>query len=190
MHFVDELAQSVECFVSDVASHSLQGFHFIENDDQFNISGTKVLSRSWRYQSPAEFANTRSFTISLVARFVDSYSSVLYFSERLSIRGNGGPRWEYNERWLGTPVREEISERTPVEIIQRGIVIGTIGLVAAPPPWFPDDEHGPDRFVERISPTLHGHDSFDRPTHYGVTYSYRFFMPTVPDTRPNFWIPN
>jgi hypothetical protein len=163
--------------------------HMIRNDDEFNISGNKVLSRSWLYQTPTEFANTRSFSISLGARYLESYSSILFFSERIGLRGTGGPSWQYKTRWTGPPIREQVTERTPVIITQTGVVVGTTGVVQAPAPWWPADEMQEHRYIERVSPRLHGHPDFNKRTHFELRYSYLFQMASVPGTQPRFWIP-
>jgi len=163
--------------------------HLIRNDDDFNISGNKVLSRSWLYQTPTEFANTRSFAISLGARYLESYSPILFFSERIGIRGTGGPAWQYRARFTGLPIREEVAERTPVTVTQRGRVVGTTEMISPPPPWFPDSEMQEHRYIERVSPRLHGHPDFNKATHYELLYSYVFQMAQVPGTQPNYWIP-
>jgi hypothetical protein len=163
--------------------------HFVYNNDVNNLSGNKVISRSWQYLSAAEFANTRSFQITVGARFVESYSEILYFKERLSLTGNGGPSWDYRARWRGAPIREEVSEKTPVTIVQAGTVFTLSSSPSPPDPWFPGSEQGEFRFVERIGGDIHGHPSFERATHYGLRYQYVFKMSNVPSTRPNFWIP-
>jgi hypothetical protein len=163
--------------------------HYMETDHVDNLSGNKVLSRSWDYQSPAEFANTRSFQIRLGAKIFSSYSSILYFQETVSQRGTGGPRWNYQERWQGIPIREDITQRTAVEIYQRGIVVGANSFVQPPPPWWPDDEQQEFRYIERVSPRLHGHPSFAKATHHTVRYSYKFMMAVSPNQNPNIWYP-
>lgn len=163
--------------------------HYLYNDAPFNLSGNKVLGRSWTYQTPAEFANTRSYSISLGARVLESYSQILYFKETIRLVGNGGAKWDYRTRWQGAPIRENISQQTPVHVIQRGTVITTTGIITAPAPWWPDDEVGEDRVIERIGPDQHGHLSFSRATHYGLEYSYHFRMATSPAQQPSIWYP-
>lgn len=163
--------------------------HVLETNHTANLSGNKVISTSWDHQTPAEFANTRSFTISLGARLLSSVSSVMYFREVVSQRGTGGPRWTFRERWQGIPIREDISENTPVYLTQRGVVVGTSSSIAPPPPWWPTDELEEFREVERVSPRHHGHPGFDRPTHYVVQYAYYFARATSPNQNPNVWYP-
>lgn len=161
--------------------------HYLATNATNNLSGNRVISRSWDHRSPAEFANTRSFSITLGARLLESYSSILYFHETVSQRGTGGPRWTYRERWSGTPIREDITEKTPVELIQRGIVVGTTSSIAPPGPWWPDDELQEFRLIVRESPRIHGHLSFSRATHYVTRYTYRFLRATTPNQAPNVW---
>lgn len=163
--------------------------HYLETDDPDNLTGNKVLSRSWDYQSPAEFANTRSYSIRLGARIFSSYSSILYFQETVSQRGTGGPRWTYRERFQGVPIRENITQRTAVELVQSGVVVGANSFVQPPDPWWPADEQQEFRYIQRISPKLHGHPSFTRATHHTVRYAYRFLRAVSPNQSPNTWYP-
>jgi hypothetical protein len=163
--------------------------HYLETDDPDNLTGNKVLSRSWDYQSPAEFANTRSYSIRLGAKIFSSYSSVLYFAESVTQHGTGGPGWTYRERFQGVPIKEFIQERTPVRLVQSGVIVGANSFVQPPDPWWPDDEMQWLRYVERVSPRLHGHPSFDRATHHTVKYAYTFMRATSPSQNPNVWYP-
>jgi hypothetical protein len=163
--------------------------HYLETDDPDNITGNKVLSRSWDYQSPAEFANTRSYGIRLGAKIFSSYSSILYFQETVKQFGTGGPRWTYRERWQGDPIREDITQQTAVQLVQSGIVVGANSFVLPPDPWWPDDEQLNLRYIERISPRLHGHPDFDRATHHTVRYAYTFLRAVSPSQDPNVWKP-
>lgn len=164
--------------------------HFIENDDAFNLSGNKVIARSWLYESAAEFANTRSYQISLGARILESYSEILFFQEEIALYGNGGPSWSYRSNWTGPPTREEVAEQTPVVVRQSGKLITLSGPAIAPAPWFDEEfELGERRVINRIGATLHGYNQYNRPTHFGLQYEYYFMMPTVPGQQPSFWVP-
>lgn len=161
--------------------------HWVESDNTFNLTGNRVLARSWRYDSQAELANTRSFSITLGCRILANFSSVLYFQETVSQVGTGGPRWTFRERFQGIPIRKDITERTPVLLTQRGIIIGATASISPPQPWWPSDEQEDQRIIERVSPRLHGHPSFGKFTHYGVKYAYQFARAESPNQSPNTW---
>ena len=161
--------------------------HFIENDGEFNLSGNRVLSRSWDHRGPNEYANTRSFSMTIGCTIQDSYSQIVQFREQIAMRGTGGERWTYRPRWTGEPIRESIHEQTPVELFQEGFIVGLNFLPEPPDPWWPDEEVKPDRFIQRISPRFHGHIDFDRGTHYGLRYRYRFLRATTDEQEPREW---
>jgi hypothetical protein len=161
--------------------------HYYATDDQFNLSGNRVTSRSWAYKTPAEYANTRSFSITLGARYLDEYSSVLYFHEVVRQLGTGGPKWTYKETWNSLPYREDIHTYTSVRLVQEGMIVGSTFSVAPPPPWWPEDEHQDQRLIVRESPRLHGHLSFAKATHYVTRYRYVFERAASPNQNPNIW---
>jgi hypothetical protein len=161
--------------------------HLYINDDPFNLSGNRVTSRSWTYKSPAEYANTRSYSITLAARYLDEYSQVLFFTERVSQVGTGGPSWQFKQTWNTLPVKEVIHQYTKVRLIQEGMIIGSTLSIQPPPPWWPDDEHEDERMIVRESPRLHGHLSFAKPTHFVTRYRYVFERAISPNRSPHIW---
>lgn len=161
--------------------------HYIETNAAGNLSGNRVVSASWDYQTPAEYANTRTFQIELEAIILQSYSNILTFKETVSEFGTGGPDWTYQARWQGYPVREEISQYTPVHLVQRGFVVGLTSHPQPPLPYWPDDEHRPSRVITRMSPIVLGHPSNARAVQYPVSYEYHFRRATATNPTPGIW---
>jgi hypothetical protein len=165
----------------------LPSAHHILNDDPNNMSGNRVLSRSWARRGANEWVNTRSFTITLGATIQESYSTIVAYRETVGQRGTGGEHWTYVPRWQGAPVRTSIHQQTPVELFQEGWIVGLNALPALPPPYWADDEQQRDRYIARFSPRFHGHLDFDRGTHYGLKYRYRFLRAVAPNQEPTSW---
>lgn len=161
--------------------------HYIETNNQFNLSGNRVVSASWDYQTPAEYANTRTFSIELEAIILQSYSNILEFHETVSEIGNGGADWTYQTRWQGYPVRENLSQYTPVYLVQRGVVVGLTSHPQPPAPWWPNDEHGPSRVITRHSPKVLGHPSNSKTVHYATEYKYEFRRAVPTNPTPGVW---
>ena len=161
--------------------------HYVNTNDVNNLSGNKIVSASWDYESPAEYANTRTFTIELEAIIKQSYSNILAFHETVSEHGDGGADWTFRTRWQGLPIREEISQYTPVELVQEGMVVGLSSHPMPPAPWWPADMYGPGKIVRRKTPMILGHPSAARAVYYATYYRYVFFRATATNPTPGIW---
>lgn len=148
--------------------------HRLINDDPYNLSGNHIINFSWDNRYPTEFANTRSFSVSIGARFLQSYSNILYFHETTQRIGDGGPMWRMYNRWDGLPVKEFITNQSKVYHVQRGIVIGLFTWPLPPEPYWPDEEQTWRRSITQASPKFHGDLAFSKGTHYALSYAYFF----------------
>ena len=161
--------------------------HYIETNAAANLSGNRIVSATWDYQSAAEFANTRTFEIELEAIILQSYSNILEFHETVSEFGDGGTEWTYRPRWSGYPVRENIHQYTPVKLVQKGHIVGLLSHPMPPAPWWPSDEHGPDRIITRSTPSIFGHPSNSKAVGYRTDYQYVFFRAVPTNPTPGVW---
>lgn len=161
--------------------------HSMLNSDDDNLSGNRILYRSWDNVLPTEMANTRSFSVAIEAIYRQSYSEVLHFSETTSKIGTGGPMWRLYPTWTGVPVKEEITDQTPVIHRTSGKIVALSGFLSPPAPYWPDEEQQWRRTITYHSPTMHGDPSKDL-THYVTTYSYSFLrLGPDPMTSFNTW---
>lgn len=162
--------------------------HRIINSDPYNLSGTKIVHRSWDNVYPTEFANTRSFSVTVESLYLSYYNEIVYFSETTQKIGTGGEVWRLYNLWDGTPVRETIFNTSKVIHVTRGTIVGLTTWPTPPPPLWPLEEQLWRRQIIYASPRYHGDLGFTKGTHYAVNYAY-FFERSGPDatTRTNTW---
>jgi hypothetical protein len=162
--------------------------HRIVNADPFNLSGTKIVHRSWDNVYPTEYANTRSFSVTVQSLYLSEYNDVVYFHETTQKIGTGGEVWRLYNQWDGTPVRETVFNTSKVIHVTRGTIVGLYTWPTPPPPLWPLEEQEWKRQIVYGSPKHHGDLSFLKGTHYAVSYAY-FFERNGPDaTSPyNTW---
>lgn len=160
--------------------------HYLRNDSPFNLSGNKVLRRSWLYQTPTEFANTRSYNVTVGARFRESYSSIISMRETVAFYGTGGPDWVYRETWQTPPERDDLSLFTIVHVVQTGSKVTLDPFPLPNFPLFPNEERQRMRVIQRMSPSNHG-SNLGRFTHYAVSWTYHMFLPLVPQNYPSVY---
>lgn len=160
--------------------------HYMRNDSDFNLSGNKVLRRGWLYQTPTEFANTRTYNVTVGARYRESYSSIVSMRETVAFYGTGGPDWVYRETWQTAPQRDDLNQHTVVHVVQTGTKITLDPFPLPNPPMFPDEERQKMRVVQRISPNNHG-SNLGRFTHFGVSWTYHMYLALVPQRYPSVY---
>lgn len=115
-----------------------------------------------------EYANRRTYYI--VLRGEKRYGSGLYaWTERLSIRGTGGPKWRYMPSMTGPPVAQILQQQTPFYYVQQGMAIGRYARPAPPSPIFPTIEHADMREVTFTTPEEIRVGGADK---YGVSWRY------------------
>lgn len=148
--------------------------HSFNSNDLYNLSGNRIVHRSWDNILPSEYANTRSFTVVIEALFQENYSEILYFSETTERIGDGGPVWRLYNSWTNTPIKEQIFSNSKVYHIQRGTIIGLNTWPLTPSPYWPSDEQTWRRKIATTSPKFHGDLAFLKGTHYAKQYTYFF----------------
>jgi hypothetical protein len=162
--------------------------HYIRHDAASNLTGNKVLRRSWLHREPTEFANTRSYNVTVGARFRESYSSIIDFKEAVTFRGDGGPDWVYRTKWQGNPRRDDLTEKTVVHVIQTGYHVNLFPLPLVNPPLFPEYVLGKQTIITRTTPKSHGSNLSGRYSHYAVQWVYHMYLDNVTIYQPpNFY---
>lgn len=164
--------------------------HKMTSNDQFNLSGNRVVYRSWDHQTDTEFANTRSFSIGIQALFRASEGSLLGWSESTEKTGTGGPIREVRNTWRGQPYMYTVARQSKVTHVQQGTIITLDGWASPPEPYWPNEELEHLRVIQQSSPRFWGQPDYSRPTHYVLRYKY-IFQRLGPDalTPNSYYIP-
>lgn len=157
--------------------------HAILNDAENNLTGTRILHRSWPRGDPGEYATFRHFAITFGAVFRELDSQITRFREEVRVAGTAGPRIRVTTTLTGPPRAYRLARRTPVTIVQSGFIMGFDGVPdgALPGPLYPALELVEQRRIERISGTFRGRQTTER----GLSYSYTMLSPESVNPIPN-----
>lgn len=161
--------------------------HYLRTDSDLNLTGNRVLYRSWLHKSAAEFANTRTFNVRIGADFMDSTTPLVSYYERVDFMGNGGREWDFVPRWTGDPEYVETAEKTPIRAVQSGSLQSLSPYPDPPAPLWPEYERGSRSRTGRKSPLYHGNPVVRQYTHYTVSWVYYFTFPEPQYKDPTDW---
>lgn len=156
--------------------------HLLDNDDVFNISGTRVLQRSFPEGGGDEYNTARTFSATIQALYDDADSHLLEWQESLEFTGTTGPTFEWRPGWFA-PYREQTSEQSIQYIIQRGSALGYGAYVIEPPPLFPAYEHVERRNVKYGTPAFMGRQFRNFPTEWVYYFSSNTPLSGTPTLR-------
>lgn len=159
--------------------------HFLDNAAANNISGVRVLYRSWPRGEGDEYATVRTFYIILGALFDEADSQIYAYREEIDIIGTAATHWQWVENQTGAPEYQRIFNLTRQKIIQYGSIVGvsTWILGNVPPPLFPNWEHGDQRVQKYEYPKWHGNAY----RLYGYRWTYHMEAPTGQVAIPNLY---
>lgn len=143
--------------------------HGLDNDSPFNVTGVKVIDRSWPKGGAEELANMRTFKVTLEATFADNESQLLQWEETLQFIGTGGPAFDVIRTFNG-PYKQLTALATEQRIIQYGSAVGYTAYVEPPPPLFPEDEHLDRRVITPGTGKQRGRLA----TFYPISWQYHF----------------
>lgn len=137
-------------------------------------SGVKIISGpDFPDSSGGEYANKRSYEISVEADFVTSgVSNIVSWSETLSFSG-GGPLEVYVTVLRGPPQKQRLAQTTPYRVIQQGNAVGLLRAPSIPKPLFPGAQM---RLPEITETTPEFKDG--KVQNFAISWSYEFQSPT------------
>ena len=142
--------------------------HFIQSSA--TLGGTRVAAFEWlKDQNDGQYATGRSYRIVIEA---DLPSNVIYqeFTESITVRGTGGPRFVLLETLAGPPQKQIVSLRTIVRATQTGRAVGFRTYPTYPVPLWPQHEKLDRRRQDKSSPsTFHG-----ARINWPISWSYEF----------------
>lgn len=124
--------------------------HYMQSSQggPIRISGPR-----WEGDSGDQYASGRSFSATIEQDIpVGNTVELVDYSETVSIRGNGGPRYGLREYDSGPPEIMEISEQTGVTITQSGFAVGATNWPAANGPLDGYDVQGNSAAVTYEAP--------------------------------------
>lgn len=164
--------------------------HYMRSDDPLNLTGNIVKSFSWDNVEDSEFANVRSYTIVIEAKYETSYNSLLDLSETITVQGVNEPYWDVNSVYQGAqPVYYGTNQfGGPVIVTQEGFMVSKdIPGFAVPGPWFPEFENKKARIISSTSGRPWGGPHNTLSFGYRRTWHYQMKIPVVANPTPNSW---
>lgn len=145
-----------------------------------SINGIQIESFAYTQQDGAEHATHQSCTLTLSAEYPYANAGELVeYREEITVQGNGGPTFAIVPTLEGPPHRYQLTDQSPVVIVQTGSAVALYGYPFVNSPIFPEYEQGTARAIKRGSPEWDGR-SF---TNFPVAWGYTFIlgsMPSVP----------
>lgn len=156
--------------------------HGLENDSPFNLTGVRVIERSWPKGGVEELANMRTFQVTLEAEYADNETQLLEWSETLEYFGNTGPRFEVVDTYFG-PYTNLQCLRTAQRIVQSGYALGFTANVLPPGPFAPALEHSDRRYVKLGSGIQQGRIACYFPTWWTYYHTSGASLEAIPITR-------
>lgn len=156
--------------------------HGLENDNPFNMTGVRVIERSWPKGGAEELANMRTFQVTLEAEYADDETQLLEWTETLEYFGNTGPRFEVVDTYFG-PRSNPLCLRTAQRIVQSGHALGFTANVLPPGSFAPALEHVDRRYVKFGSGQQQGKLACYFPTWWTYYHSTAISQDSFPTTR-------
>lgn len=159
--------------------------HYLNNAAPNNISGNRVLYRSWNRGDGDEYATVRTFYIVIGAMFDEADSGLYAYREEIQIHGTGGPSWEWVEGQTVAPTQQAVFGLTRQVIDQYGSIVGvnTWPIGNVPPPLFPAWEQPHKRVQKYEYPKWFGNQY----RLFGYQWSYHMESPAGQVAIPNLY---
>ncbi len=159
------------------------------------IGGIRMTRFNYALAEAAELSTYVRYEIDLEAEFggigiigggTAGQSTVLTWSETLSVRGNGGPRFTYRENRNGPPQKQIVSRRTPVFATQRGEAVGLYDYPSPSQPIWPQHLSGPDTGLQKTSASSVGGQGYSQQRReYRISWAYQFQLPGQLTSNPS-----
>lgn len=135
-----------------------------------------VLIRALAYPvgDGAEYTTFRRFEIEAEADYslnITGGQAVVSFNQVISQTGTGGPRYATIETRNGPPVRQIVSQRTPIIVTQSGSATGLQRYPTPPAPLYPRYEDVTDR---QFSQSTAANKGQNRESELSIQWAYKF----------------
>ena len=143
--------------------------HYLKNYG--SIGGVRIKNLSWPKGDGAEYVTFRTYQIEAFAEYLFSAGAVeTSWQETVTVIGTGGPRFVVREVRNGPPVRQQVSDATPVRATQSGSATGYGAYPLPPPPLWPQWEVEAARSVTN--------QQNKKSLVYQTNWAYQFESPT------------
>lgn len=144
--------------------------HSFANTDSRNVSGNRVVYRSWDGIDPVEYATIRTYEIVVEAVMAQPESNLVYLTERITYIGTGGLVWSADNTQYG-PQATVLYPSSWRHVLQDGYAVYYTGPATPNGPIFPENfEHLEQRRIVPMEPQFRGQGY----THYGISWHYSF----------------
>lgn len=110
--------------------------------------------------------------------------AVLTWTESITVRGTGGPRFVLRENRNGKPQKQIVSQFTPVTATQRGEAVGLYKYPTASKPVWPQHLLEPENEATRTSSSMSGSNKTQE-REFRLTWHYQFWAAGPLTANPN-----
>lgn len=167
--FITAFDQNYQDFVL-VDNSGVETPHTFRNSDPRNVSGNRVIQRSWDGQDPVEYALVRTADVVVQAIMAQPESGLIYLTESLTTIGTGGMVWSADNTQNG-PQATVLYPSSWRHVVQQGHAIYYFGPATENGPLFPlNFEHQERRRIVRGEPQFRGQGY----THYPISWHYEY----------------
>lgn len=167
--------------IRNLEAAMVNGYDLYFKDDAGNVtphamlnrnssSGVKVKQLSYPIPDKGQYANRRDVRLVFEGVFLTNAPDIFEFIQTISMRGIGGPRHVWKFPPVGSPVRQEVAQRTTYKANQTGSATGLRGHPNAPAPFWPQWINAETAGVERSTPVLQA----DGTSRYRISWNYEF----------------
>jgi|GEM_PF-3398896 len=101
-------------------------------------------------------------------------NAIVTWTESITVRGTGGPRFVMRENRNGKPQKQIVSQFTPVTASQRGEAVGLYNYPTPSAPFWPQHNLASEQEVTRTSSNMNGSNS-QQSREFRLSWSYQFW---------------
>lgn len=156
--------------------------HSLISNHPKNLTGNRIVSRSWPKGWPGEYIVCRNFQIVIASHWHDAESDLVEFHETVQIIGDGGSTVEGIETRIGPPIIQQTNAQTLVSAVQTG----RLYTMSSSPALFVPSPIWPRPLLKRISvQPISGRSRGRGYSDYGMAWNYETLSPAPLSGNPN-----
>lgn len=124
--------------------------------------------------------------VGLVGGQGGSQSVLISFTETITVRGNGGAAFVLRTPRNAPPVKQIVSQRTPIFASQRGVAVGLYKYPSPPQPIWPQHRLNPDDEISKeTADTVGGTGNQQQRREFRISWNYQFAAPSTLNANPS-----